>query len=76
MSKQFGCGSDLIRLEITGFVYPMGNVKRLAEIMTKMTSQPKRIIRMGKNSLRHIEVYSTLLALAIATNQLEPRHDH
>jgi len=54
----------------------MGNVKRLAEIMTKMTSQPKRIIRMGKNSLRHIEVYSTLLALAIATNQLEPRHDH
>ncbi len=58
VSDHVGCAPDLVIEGKTGFIYPLGDVKKLAEIMKLFVEQPEMISRLGKEAGFHIQEFS------------------
>ena len=54
VSDRVGCGPDLIRDGDTGFVFPAGDRKALANRMTACVSNPERTAEMGRRAKEHV----------------------
>ncbi|MBZ5628234.1 MAG: glycosyltransferase family 4 protein [Acidobacteriia bacterium] len=62
VSDKVGCGPDLITPE-TGAVYPLGDVERLAALMSELAADPARVRSMGAAAAQEIAEYSTDVAV-------------
>ena len=62
VSDKVGCGPDLITSE-TGAVYPLGDVQRLAALMSEFAAEPARVRSMGVAAAQKITEYSTDVAV-------------
>ncbi|PKU24508.1 glycosyl transferase family 1 [Telmatospirillum siberiense] len=58
VSDRVGCGTDLVRDWINGFVYPAGNVDALAEALKNVLADGDRAAGMGRASRALIEQWS------------------
>lgn len=63
VSDQAGCGPDLIVSGKTGQVFALGNIGELAQIMSKMASDPVGLQNMGLAARRKIQDYSVSVAV-------------
>ena len=50
VSSHVGCGRDLIRDGTNGFVFPVGDVRKLADALSAVLANPRRILQMGIES--------------------------
>lgn len=62
VSDKVGCGPDLITSE-TGAVFPLGDVDRLAALMSKFAADRDGLRTMGEAAARKIKQYSTEAAV-------------
>jgi glycosyltransferase involved in cell wall biosynthesis len=62
VSDKVGCGPDLITPE-TGAIYPLGDVERLAALMSAFAADPARLRSMGAAAAQKITQYSTQAAV-------------
>jgi glycosyltransferase involved in cell wall biosynthesis len=62
VSDKVGCGPDLITPG-TGAVYPLGDVQRLAALMSEFAAEPARVRSMGVAAAQKITEYSTDVAV-------------
>ncbi len=58
VSDVVGCGSDLVRQEENGYIFPLGDIKKLAEYLKKITENDKIKKSFGKKSFEIIRNYS------------------
>jgi len=58
VSDMVGCGRDLVKHGENGFVYPVGNIDRLANYLLKLLMEPNLRKRMGKHSSEIITKWS------------------
>jgi glycosyltransferase involved in cell wall biosynthesis len=58
VSDKVGCAPDLVIPEVTGDVFPCGEVQALAEIFIKWSKDRNEIRRLGKNAKERIAAYS------------------
>ncbi len=58
VSDQVGAGPDLVRQGTNGFVYPVGRVGVLAELLGRLVANPDETGRMGESSRQLIESWS------------------
>lgn len=63
VSDRVGCGPDLVTPGETGFVFPLGDVKRLAELMTQCAQDEPALARMGVCARHRVARYSTSAAV-------------
>jgi glycosyltransferase involved in cell wall biosynthesis len=54
VSDRVGCGPDLVVAGETGHIFPMGDVDRLAEIMTEYGKRRDHVLTMGKAACERI----------------------
>ena len=64
VSDHVGCGSDLIAPNRCGYVFPLGDVERLAELFVELAVNAAQRAEMSQNSLRAIARYSTREAVS------------
>ena len=62
VSDKVGCGPDLVTPE-TGAVFPLGDVDRLAVLMSKFAAEGAGLGIMGEAAARKIKEYSTEVAV-------------
>ncbi len=62
VSDKVGCGPDLVTPE-TGAVFPLGDVDRLAALMSKFAADRERLRSMGEAAAQKIKEYSTEVAV-------------
>ena len=55
VSDRVGCGPDLIEQDITGGVFPLGQMTKLVELITKYAAQPSRLSAMGQRAKEKVE---------------------
>ncbi len=55
VSDQVGCGPDLVRNEENGFIFPAGDISRLAEAIQKVLENQEKCRQMGQQSLKIID---------------------
>ena len=73
VSDDVGCHPDLITNGVEGFVFPVGDVKALAEVLLRVLATPEIAAKMGQNALKRIRTWSfeeDVLALREAIAQL------
>jgi glycosyltransferase involved in cell wall biosynthesis len=58
VSDKVGCGPDLVNHE-TGATYPLGDVRRLAKLMSEFAADRDRLRTMGEAAAQKITEYST-----------------
>jgi glycosyltransferase involved in cell wall biosynthesis len=58
VSDQVGAGRDLVRENETGYVFPMGQVDRLADMLINVLKHPHERMLMGQNALELVNQYS------------------
>jgi glycosyltransferase involved in cell wall biosynthesis len=58
VSDRVGCGLDLVKDGITGYVFPFGDIKALANKLIEMASHADKRITMGDNAQKLIQEYS------------------
>jgi glycosyltransferase involved in cell wall biosynthesis len=58
VSDAVGCAPDLVHSGVNGFVFPVGNVKALAEALSCVLQDPHRAARMGVASREIISTWS------------------
>jgi len=58
VSDMVGCWRDLVKHGENGFVYPVGNIDRLANHLLKLLKEPDLREKMGKQSLEIITKWS------------------
>jgi glycosyltransferase involved in cell wall biosynthesis len=58
VSDRIGAGLDLVENDRTGFVYPSGEVKALADILRKVLSDRERLKSMGEAARQRIATWS------------------
>jgi glycosyltransferase involved in cell wall biosynthesis len=58
VSDQVGCGADLVRDGVNGFVFPAGDIGALADRLRYLIENPDVASRMGRKSLHMIETWS------------------
>ena len=58
VSDRVGAGFDLVRDAETGFVFPMGDVNALAEVLRRAVSDRERLRRMGEAARRRMASWS------------------
>lgn len=72
VSDRVGCGPDLVKDGVTGFVFPYGDVGALARKMVQMASDPEKMRRMGRNAQELVlEHYSVEKAVEGTLKALE-----
>jgi glycosyltransferase involved in cell wall biosynthesis len=57
-SDMVGSGHDLIEEGVTGFKYPVNNLDKLTEIISRLTEDKKLTKELGQNALKKIEFWS------------------
>jgi len=80
VSDRVGCGPDLVVPEETGSIFPLGDVKALANSMLELAGYPQRMISMGIGARSRLMNYSVETAVdgiikSLAAT-LEPRVLH
>jgi glycosyltransferase involved in cell wall biosynthesis len=63
ISDRVGCGPDMITERETGAVFPMGDVKALASLVSEFSSDRAEIKRMGFRARSRAEKYSVAVAV-------------
>jgi glycosyltransferase involved in cell wall biosynthesis len=63
VSDRVGCGPDLILQGETGFIFPLGNIKVFAAVMSEAAADPVQLLSMGTRSQEHIRKYSVQTAV-------------
>ena len=58
VSDQVGCAADLIEEDKTGWVFPFGDWRRLAELLAVISESPERVRSMGDACRQKIRGYS------------------
>ena len=58
VSDDIGCQPDLVTDGVEGYVYPVGDVKALAEALRRVLGSPETAIEMGRNARRRIDTWS------------------
>ena len=58
VSDQVGCAADLIEEDKTGWVFPFGDWRRLAELLAVISKSPERVRSMGDACRQKIRGYS------------------
>ena len=58
VSDDVGCHPDLISNGVEGFVFPVGDVKELAEALRRVLATPETTVRMGESALERISTWS------------------
>jgi len=58
VSDMVGCGRDLVKDDENGFVYPVGDIGRLANCLLRLLKEPELRERMGRRSLEIIKKWS------------------
>ena len=58
ISDRVGCGPDLVQQGETGFIFPVGDVETLAEVMTRYARNVSLARMHGDNARKHIRDYS------------------
>jgi len=58
VSEMVGCGADLVKPGKNGFIFPVGNIEKLAEHISFLLSDEKRRIEFGNKSREIISAYS------------------
>lgn len=81
VSDMVGCGKDLVRHGENGFIYPVGNMDKLADYLFKLLKSSELREKMGKRSFEIISKWSykeniegILLALEYISN-IKTNHD-
>jgi glycosyltransferase involved in cell wall biosynthesis len=64
VSDQVGCGPDLVSDGRTGYVFPCGDVGRLAGHMARLAQAPAAVAALGDAARQHVEAYSVGRAVA------------
>ena len=54
VSDRVGCREDLVIEGETGYSYPMGEIRELADRLVRLASHPRRAAEMGKNARRRV----------------------
>jgi glycosyltransferase involved in cell wall biosynthesis len=62
VSDKVGCGPDLVTPE-TGAIHPLGDVARLAELMSEFAADRNRLRARGEAAARKVTEYSTEVAV-------------
>lgn len=80
VSSEVGCGPDLVKNGLNGYVVPSGDVHGLAEALEKILGEPARVISMGHASKEiiagwsfHQDLEGMKAALHALTGRLEIR---
>ena len=63
VSDRVGCCPDLVTSGETGFVFPLGDVERLAELMAQCAADKPALAQMGVFARRRVARYSTSVAV-------------
>lgn len=63
VSDRVGCGPDLITPGETGFIFPVGDVKALADLMARCAADRIGLIRMGLRARDRMGRHSTSVAV-------------
>jgi glycosyltransferase involved in cell wall biosynthesis len=58
VSDIVGCGPDLVKHGENGYIFPLGNIEKLAEYLGELVKKPARIKTFGKKSFKIIQEYS------------------
>ena len=58
ISDIVGCGKDLVKNEKNGYIFPVGDVKKIAEHLADLIKNPKRRKLFGEKSLNIIKNYN------------------
>jgi glycosyltransferase involved in cell wall biosynthesis len=58
VSDRVGCGPDLIIPQVTGSIFPLGDVDALANSMLELAGSPQRMISMGLEAQSRLKNYS------------------
>lgn len=56
-SDLIGCGPDLIRHRENGYIFPVGNIEKLAEYLADLIKNPQKRKSFGKKSFEIIQNY-------------------
>jgi glycosyltransferase involved in cell wall biosynthesis len=80
VSDRVGCGPDLVTPQETGCIFPLGDVKALADSMLELAGDPERMISLGIGARSRLMNYSVETAVdgiikSLAAT-LEPRVLH
>ena len=73
ISDDIGCQPDLVTNGVEGYVYPVRDVKALANALRRVLATPETAETMGKNALKRISTWSfeeDVVALRTAIAQL------
>jgi glycosyltransferase involved in cell wall biosynthesis len=73
ISDDIGCQPDLVTNGVEGYVYPVRDVKALADALRRVLATPETAETMGKNALKKISAWSfeeDVVALRTAIAQL------
>jgi glycosyltransferase involved in cell wall biosynthesis len=63
VSDQVGCAPDLVHDNVTGFVFPFGDVAALAERMVRLGEDAALAARLGTQARRRVQGYSVAAAV-------------
>ena len=58
VSDRVGCGPDLVEEGLTGRIFPCGNVRALARVLTETAVDADRRGEMGRHARRRVAAYS------------------
>jgi glycosyltransferase involved in cell wall biosynthesis len=58
VSDRVGCGPDLVIPQVTGCIFPLGDVDALANLMLEMAGNTQRMISMGLEAQSRLRGYS------------------
>lgn len=55
VSNKCGCATDLVKNDINGYIFEIGNEQQLVEIIKKLPDQRNQLISMGESSYKSIQ---------------------
>lgn len=58
VSDKVGCGPDLVKSHVTGYVFPAGNVASLSACMSKVVRNPATLDRLSYHAKQRVQTYS------------------
>jgi GxxExxY protein len=58
VSDIVGCGPDLVKHGENGYIFPLGNIEKLAEYLGELVKKPARIKTFGKKSFEIVKNYT------------------
>lgn len=58
VSDMVGCGPDLVKNELNGYIFPVGNIDRLFQCLEDLVKNPAKRMAFGEKSFEIIQDYS------------------